>query len=208
MQSFTLEVPTAGVWWSLFDIYLVLGVLTAVVVFSILIYNVWKYREKNTSAPRDNKDRGKLGPVIIASVTLFVLFGLAYYTFGAISYMTIPPNQNGAMQIKVTAFQWGWNFTYPNGKSVLNELTVPANTTIVLNITSRDVFHSFGIPDFKVKADAIPGRYNALWFLAPQQGTFVIRCYELCGVGHSYMVGTLRVLDKQQFQQWYGVGGS
>lgn len=199
-----LQAPTTSEWWSLFNLYLVLGVLTAVIVFSILIYNVWKYREKNALARRDNKDRGRLGPVIIASVTAFVLFGLAYTTFSAISYMTTPPNQNGAIQIHVTAFQWGWNFTYPNGKSVLNELIVPANTTIVLNVTSRDVFHSFGIPDFKVKVDAIPGRYNTLWFLAPQSGNFVIRCYELCGVGHSYMIGTVRVLDKQQFQKWYG----
>jgi len=76
---------------------------------------------------------------------------------------------------------------------------------VILNITSADVFHSFGIPDFKIKRDAIPGRVNQAWFVAEQSGIFpeAIRCYELCGTGHALMMADLIIQSPDSFHDWY-----
>jgi cytochrome c oxidase subunit 2 len=113
-----------------------------------------------------------------------------------------PPN---AVYIHVLAYQWGWNFTYPNGRFALTNLTVPAGDTVILNITSRDVDHSFGIPSLAVKEDAIPGRVNQMWFQAPAVGfyRYAIRCYELCGVGHATMIGNLVSINQTAWASLY-----
>lgn len=192
--------PTTQTWWSLFDLYLGLGIFTAVIVFFLLLASL--IGRKKAGKTHVSDDRG-LVPVITAVLTAIVLFGLAFGTFNAIGYMTTPPSNDKVLTIKVTAFQWGWNFSYPSGFSSVNLLYVPVNRTIILNVSSRDVFHSLGIPDMKVKADAIPGRWNTLWFVAAKTGNYTIRCYELCGVGHSFMTATLVALSQADFDNWY-----
>jgi len=81
---------------------------------------------------------------------------------------------------------------------------VPVDTTVVLDVTSADVFHDFGIIQFKIKTDAIHGRTNTIWFIPYTPGNYTIQCFELCGTGHVGMIATLAVMNVTAFQNWYG----
>jgi cytochrome c oxidase subunit 2 len=149
-------------------------------------------------------DRGNPALAAILTALLVALFfGLTLNTFAVNAYLQNPPNDPSALRVNVVGFQWGWRFVYANGKDVISQLRVPIGTTVILNITSQDVFHSFGIPDFKIKRDAIPGRVNQAWFVADVIGIYTIRCYELCGTGHALMTADLLVLSQQGFTTWY-----
>ena len=203
--------PSAEHWQSLFSLYLLSAGIVAGIVFGLFIYYLVRYRRK-PGAP-DPDDAPKLGvmadrgnPALAAVLTALLValfFGLTLNTFAVNAYLQNPPNDPNAIRVNVIGFQWGWRFVYANGKDVVSQLRVPIGTTIILNITSQDVFHSFGIPDFKIKRDAIPGRVNQAWFVATAIGIYSIRCYELCGTGHALMTADLLVLSQQGFTTWY-----
>ena len=204
--------PSADAWYSLFNTYLTAAVVISVIVFALMIYVIIRYRSRGSAAVEepeyrigDSTDRGRPIVAIILVVTLGILFlGLTTSTFSVMEFMEEVPEDNPeALHVKVLAFQWGWRFTYPNGKSLTGELRVPAGVPVVLEITSQDVFHTFSIPAFKVKRDAIPGRVNYVWFEGKVAGEYTIRCYELCGVGHAKMLATLLVMEPDQFEIWY-----
>jgi cytochrome c oxidase subunit 2 len=125
-----------------------------------------------------------------------VLAGAAYASFIAIGVYNSPPhgwNDPSALHVNVTAQRFSWSFNCTVGCDVPAQLTVKAGRIVILNITSVDVFHSFGIPDLRVKSDGIPGKYNLVWFQVSTPGRYIIRCYELCGNGHAFMTATLLV---------------
>lgn len=123
-----------------------------------------------------------------------VLVAAGYESFSVIGLYENPPAGN-SIHVNVVGQRFFWNFTCasPCSSPTPGVLVVPHNTTIIMNITSIDVFHSFGIPALRVKADAIPGKLNTLWFSAPI-GTYRIQCFELCGNGHYTMIGKLIVV--------------
>lgn len=131
-----------------------------------------------------------------------VLGGAAFASFQAIGVYNNPPhgwNDPNALHVNVTAQRFFWSFNCTSGCGVAGVLTVKAGTVVILNITSIDVFHSFGIPDLRVKADAIPGKFNLVWFEVMTPGMCSatvpcrIQCYELCGPGHAFMIAKLIV---------------
>lgn len=203
--------PSAEQWQSLFTLYIISAVIVAGVVFALFFYFLVKYRRKR-GVP-DPQDAPKLGvmaergnPALAAILTALLValfFGLTLNTFALNTYLQQPPNDPNALHVDVIGFQWGWRFVYPNAKDIIGAMRVPLGTTVILNITSLDVFHSFGIPDFKIKRDALPGRVNQAWFVADAIGTYTIRCYELCGTGHALMTADLLVLSPQSFKTWY-----
>ncbi|MEM3670917.1 MAG: cytochrome c oxidase subunit II [Thermoprotei archaeon] len=208
-----LVAPTVSAWDSLYNLYLIFGVSAGTFVIGWMVYNVVRYRAKEPVRPGPlegrNERHSNRGAVLTAALTSTILLIAAIASFQVIGFYYNPPLNTPHMEITVHAFQWGWNFTYPDGYSTLDALYVPVNTTIILNVTSIDVFHSLGIPMFRVKADAIPGQWNMLWFSATQVGNFTeaIRCYELCGVGHADMVANLYVLGQPAFSSWYSEHG-
>jgi cytochrome c oxidase subunit 2 len=106
------------------------------------------------------------------------------------------------MVVYVTAKQWMWKFTYLDGRASMDTLTVPVGRPVELMMTSRDVIHSFYVPAFRLKHDVVPGRYYAMWFEATMPGTYDIDCAEYCGLDHSRMLGTVRVLDAADYAAW------
>jgi cytochrome c oxidase subunit 2 len=116
---------------------------------------------------------------------------------------SVPP---GSLVIKVTARMWMWSFEYPNGKTTDTVLYVPVDKPIEALIHSADVNHSFYLPAFRVKEDAIPGRTNHLWFYPDQVGEYIITCAEYCGMGHSFMQGKLIVMPQDKFNEWLNSG--
>lgn len=207
---------TADLFYQLFNTFSTLATIVAVVVFGLMTYLVIRYRAQDSrpepeDAPTLEKipqTRGHRRTAII-SVGLSSII-LSVLIFGTLSVTdqitTIPPqcdrthgNLGNCLYIQVTGFRFAWNFTYPNGLTIGN-LTIPTGRIVVLTITSKDVFHSFGIGDFRIKKDAFPGRSNAMWFIANDQGIHTIRCFELCGISHTFMTSKLVSVSQASFQ--------
>lgn len=202
---------TAEIFTSLFNTFLVLAIIVGAVVFGIMIYLIVRYREKESvpepeDAPTPGvvpRARGKPKTILISvSLSTIVLLFLIVGTFGAIDTLSTPPEQ-GTIRIKVTGFQWAWKFVYPNGYEKVGELRVPVGEVVILYVTSTDVFHNFGIIDFKIKTDAIPGRTNTIWFVANEPGEYTAQCFEFCGLGHAFMKAQVIVMEPKEFEVWY-----
>jgi cytochrome c oxidase subunit II len=120
----------------------------------------------------------------------------------------IPPTDH---VVEVTAKQFNWEMRYPgpdkkfdtdDDKVIENDLRVPVNTPIRVLLKSKDVIHSFFVPVLRLKQDAVPGRTIQAWFQATKAGTYEIPCAELCGFGHSGMLGHLTVYEPQDYEKW------
>ena len=135
------------------------------------------------------------------SVGLLGLF-LLFWFLGFHQFMRVTTPPADGMDVYVVAKQWMWQFAYPGGQTSLNRLYVPVNRPVRVLITSRDVIHSFYVPAFRLKMDAVPGRYTTLWFEASHPGTFDIYCAEFCGSGHSRMRGEVVALAPEDHDAW------
>ncbi len=204
---------TADLFYQLFNTFTALAIIVGVVVLGLMAYLVVRFRARaSTPEPDDAPRLGRIPQVrghlksVVISVTLssIVLGVLIFGTFTATDTITnIPPEcaqiPSPCLTIRVTAYRFGWNFTYPSdfeypidfaylsGKTLVSTLNLPTGTIVILEIVSKDVFHSFGIEGYKIKKDAIPGLRNKIWFIANEQGLDIVRCFELCGVGHAFM---------------------
>jgi len=161
----------------------------------------WMIRYRDRGEPTTPRIVGgpKIEAVIVGvPLAIFLIwFLIGYHDF---LYATTPPAD--AMDVYVTGKQWMWKFTYPQGPSSIGTLRVPLGKPVRLLITSRDVVHSFYVPDFRVKQDAVPGRYTQLWFQATELGPHPIECAEYCGLSHSTMDGSVEVMDPSDYQRW------
>jgi cytochrome c oxidase subunit 2 len=137
-----------------------------------------------------------------------VLITVASQSFATYSAYSTVPSSPTTIHINVVAHQFAWTFYYANGVVSEDVAYVPANSIVVFNVTSRDVYHQFGIPYFRVKTDAIPGRATPVWIQTTSAGNFTIQCFELCGAGHATMIGKLIVEDPATFNQWYTSTGT
>ncbi len=107
-----------------------------------------------------------------------------------------------AREYFVVGKQWMWKFQHPEGHREINTLHVPVGEPIKLTMGSEDVIHSFFLPEFRVKQDVIPGRYTTLWFEATRTGTFRLFCAEYCGGEHSLMIGSVVVMEPEEYERW------
>jgi cytochrome c oxidase subunit 2 len=169
-------------------------------------YFVIRYRRRSADVRAANPDAmARPHPIyeVGALVTLMVLF-LTWWVIGLGQFMRIRVAPPGAMSIYVTAKQWMWKFGYPEGARSISTLVVPTGRPVKLVMTSRDVIHSFFVPDFRVKEDVIPGRYTTLWFEVKAPGTYPILCSQYCGAGHSMMRGEVVALSPEDYARWLG----
>jgi cytochrome c oxidase subunit II len=104
--------------------------------------------------------------------------------------------------VYVVGRQWMWKLQHPDGQREINELHVPVGRPVRLVLGSEDVIHSFFVPDFRVKQDAVPGRYTSMWFEATKPGRYRLYCTEYCGTDHSKMVGWVVAQDPADHQEW------
>lgn len=192
----------------LFTTYLVIAIVVTVIVFGAVAIAVVLRRRKGPEPAGPEPVAGNL-PVEIAFATLFTLI-IAFVmvrTFSTGEKVDAHPAAD--QKVEVTAFQWGWRFTYPDagfaveGDSIDNpELVVPADRQVGFTLNSKDVIHSFWIPAERFKRDAIPGRTNRfnLVFNSPER-TFG-QCAEYCGLDHSTMGFDVTVLEPAEFDRW------
>ncbi|RKH86128.1 cytochrome c oxidase subunit II [Corallococcus sp. AB045] len=138
------------------------------------------------------------GLFIGVPLSLFLL----WFVLGFRQFVWVMSPPQDSLDVYVTAKQWMWKFTYPGGPSAIDTLVVPAGRPVRLLLTSRDVIHSFYVPDFRMKRDAVPGRYTDIWFEAPKPGRHLVLCAEYCGLDHSVMRGEVVVLSAGDFEAW------
>lgn len=126
-------------------------------------------------------------------------------------FWSFPDHDDAAVRVEVLAQQWAWTFRYPGADGrfdtaddlvTLDELRVPVNRAVYLQLTSKDVVHSFYLPNFRTKVDAIPGTITRLWFEPRETGVFEIACAQHCGMWHYRMRGEMMVLSAVDFASW------
>jgi len=176
-----------------FSLMLLLGITITMILFVV------KYRRSKHPEPSDIRGNWKLEVLwtVIPSI-----IALSMFYFGWSSYTGLRNVPEDAIEIQVIAQQFSWLFVYPNDKETENDLVVPLARPIRLNVTSLDVLHSLYIPAFRIKIDAVKGRYNYAWFLPDKLGSFFVQCTEFCGVGHSEMNATLRIVPMAEYEHW------
>ena len=207
------------VFQEIFTVFLVLGTVVGVVVIGYTLYNAYKYRDDGTDDEYE-EDRPELGEIpsgggggkklfVSFAISAVIVISLIVWTYGTLLYIESGPAeaQEDALEIQVEGYQFGWEFQYPNGHTAQNELRVPVDKAVRLKVTSRDVFHNFGIKEFRIKADAIPGETTDKWFVAEETGTYRAQCYELCGAGHSFMEAQVIVMEPSEYEEWYSNTG-
>ena len=187
--------------------FFILGVTAffALLVMVLVLYFAVKYRDDTglkVGAPITGSIPMEIGWSLIPFFVAMVIFVWATIVFFQI---VRPPDQ--ALEIYSTGKRWMWRFQHVGGHREINQLHVPVGRPVKITFTSEDVLHDLYIPVFRVKADAIPGRYSSIWFTATKVGEFHIFCAEYCGTRHSGMVGTVHVMEPEDYQEWLASGG-
>lgn len=184
----------------LFHFVLYLSIFFFFLVTGGSFWFAWKYRKKgeNKFTPGISHNTSlEIFWTIIPTILVFIIFIWGFKTY---LKMKIPPSN--AIEVKVTGQKWFWTFKYDKGATTTNELVVPVHKPIRLLMSSRDVIHSFFVPNFRVKMDVLPNRYTTLWFEAVEMGEFDLFCTEYCGTGHSEMIGKVKVMSDADYQNW------
>ncbi len=185
---------------ALFSFVFIASILFFVLVIGGALYFIIRYRRrKGDGYTPDYSHNTKLEVVwtVIPTILVFVIF---FWSFKTYLKMQVAPKD--AIQIKATGQKWFWQFDYPEGASSTGELIVPRGKPVQVLLSSRDVIHSFYVPNFRVKMDALPNRYTMAWFEATETGEYDLFCAEYCGTGHSKMLAKVRVVEPEEYQQW------
>lgn len=168
-------------------------------IFAAVLFCSVRYRRKRN--PVSTQIEGSTTLEIIWSV---IPLGLTMIMFlwGAQVFLDVARPRPGGLDIYVTGKQWMWKLQHPDGQREINELHVPVNTPVNLTMISEDVIHSFFVPEFRMKRDVVPGRYSRAWFEATEVGEYKLLCAEYCGTEHSQMIGTVHVLEHEEYERW------
>lgn len=193
----------------LYDVLLVVSVPIFVLVMTVAIYSVWKFRARpgdlGDGAPIHGNARLEVIWIAIPFVIVSVLAGYAW-----IVLRDIEEAAADTMRVNVTGQQFAWHFEYPDasGKRVTtDELVLPMGRQVEFKIRAADVLHSFWVPAFRMKIDAVPGQQTN-WVATPtRQGTFDVVCAELCGIGHATMRQKVTVVSQERFNAWLAKEG-
>ena len=186
----------------LYDVLLVPSVLVFVLVMAVVIYCVITFRAKPGDMGDGEPIHGNTRlEVIWVSVPFLMVTALAVY--GWVVLNDIEAKEPDQMVVDVRAQQFNWSFAYPKARGLRsNELVLPEGRQVELRVRSKDVIHSFWVPDFRLKTDGPPGITTKVRVTPSRRGRFPVVCAELCGIGHSTMRQTVRVVSPQEFDGW------
>ena len=195
--------------WLFHLIYYITGI-TAILVFATMLVFLVMYRDRPGRRARYTHGNTTLEIVwtVIPSLILVVLTFLSAPAWSRIKIQAPPASD---FVVHVTAKQFNWQVTYPgpdgqfgtaDDKTLLDEMHVPVNKVVHVHLRSQDVIHSFFVPNFRMKQDAVPGREIVQWFEATKTGKYELPCAELCGFGHSGMRGWIYVHTPDDYQKW------
>lgn len=177
---------------------LIAGLFALVVVF--MLYTLFVFRKRDGDDSEGEHFEGHTGLEIgwtVGPLILVVLFGF----FGIDTLATITRAEEDEFVVHVNGRQWTWEFCYDDKQA--QEMVIPVNKRVRLEMTSKDVLHSFWVPQFRVKQDLVPGQITTLRFTPTIVGNYKVECAELCGLSHYSMVGPVRVVEQAEFDQWH-----
>ena len=214
LQEAATPVMENIVWFHNFLFWLI--TIITLFVLALLVIVAVKFNAKANPVPSKTTHH-TLIEVAWTIIPVLILVGIAVPSFRLLFQELDIPKAD--LTIKATGKQWFWSYAYPdNGKfefdsllatdkqprllAVDNEVVVPVNKVIRVQVTGADVIHSFAVPAFGIKIDAIPGRLNETWFKATKLGMFYGQCSELCGKDHAFMPIAVRVVSDQDFATW------
>ena len=208
------------------DILVPIIVLITLFVAGLLIYVMIRFNEKSNPVPSRTTHNTML-EIAWTVIPVMILVFIAVPSFRLLTHQLVIPKP--AVTIKVTGNQWYWTYAYPKAKdgggfsfdsmikpkneinpakgdiwllSVDNDAVVPVGKVIRVLVTSSDVIHSFTVPAFGIRIDAIPGRMNETWFKAERTGTYYGQCSKLCGINHAFMPIVFHVVSEKAYQAW------
>ncbi|HIA43663.1 MAG TPA: cytochrome c oxidase subunit II [Gammaproteobacteria bacterium] len=227
-SDYNMRVGVTEVSKEIFDLHMLIMwicVWIGVVVFGIMFWSLWKYRKSSgaIAAKFDDHFWVEIAWTIAATV---ILVGMAIPSTSVM--IKAYDDTEGDVNIMVTGYQWKWQYKYledgvsffsnlatsqeeinnalPKGEFYLSEvdepLVIPINKRIRFLITGNDVIHSWWVPDFAVKQDAVPGFINTAWTIVPKPGIYRGACTELCGLGHAFMPIVVRAVEQEEYEAW------
>lgn len=207
------------IWFHDFLLWIITGIAALVLVLLVVVMVRFNSRANPTPS---RTTHNTLLEVFWTVIPVCILVVIAVPSFRLLFFQLNTPPAD--LTVKVTGKQWYWSYSYPdNGKfefdslmlqdkdrkpdqprllSVDNEMVVPVNKVIRVQVTGADVIHSFAVPSFGIKIDAVPGRLNETWFKATHEGMYYGQCSELCGRDHAFMPIAVRVVSEQAFTAW------
>jgi len=190
----------------LFNAVTAISIFFFVLITVALFYFVWKYRARPGHEARESAVHNQRLEITWTVIPLLIVVWIFWEGFTGFLNLQMPPEN--AYEVQVLGQKWKWLFTYPNGV-VDDNLHVPPDEPIRLVMTSQDVIHSLYIPDFRIKRDAVPGRYEREWFQALEPGEYQIFCAEYCGTSHSAMLSKVIVhRSRPEFDKWLADAGN
>lgn len=224
-SDYNMPVGATEVSQSIFDLHMLIFwicVVIGVIVFSIMFWSLWKYRKSKGAVAADFDDNFWLEVGWTVAATLVLVWMAVPSTQVMVEAYD---DAEGEINIMVTGHQWKWHYQYleddvgffsnlatsqeqingdiPKGEFYLREvdepLVIPINTRVRFLITGNDVIHSWWVPDFAVKQDAVPGFINTAWTNVPEPGIFRGACTELCGIKHAFMPVVVRAVEQEEF---------
>jgi cytochrome c oxidase subunit II len=170
-------------------------------VTSVLLYSVWKFR----AHPDDDSDGQPIHGHTGLEIWWTAIPAVLVTVIGVWSAVVLSQNEDatGAMRIDVTAQQFAWSFAYPEAGGVVStDMRLPIDQPVKLVLQAKDVIHSFWVPEFSQKQDAVPGIVTELVITPTKLGTYPVICTELCGLGHATMRSEVKVVSREEFDQW------
>jgi cytochrome c oxidase subunit 2 len=214
------------VWFHNYLLVIITGI--TIFVLGLLVVVIVRFNARANPTP-SRTTHNTLLEVAWTLVPVLILLSIAIPSFKYLFFQLNIPKAD--LTVKATGKQWFWSYAYPDSKfefdslmltdkerkakldkdpkadvprllSVDNEMVVPVNKVVVVEVTGADVIHAFAVPSFGIKIDAIPGRLNETWFKAEREGVYHGQCSELCGKDHAFMPITVRVVSEQAFAAW------
>jgi cytochrome c oxidase subunit 2 len=212
---------------TLYKLALYIGIAIFLLVEGTLIWSLVKYRARRggTAAQMRGNAPLEIGWTVGAAMILVLLTVVTFLyldeiesppasgpnglsasqaQFASVDQPNPPKSGGPILRIRVNGQQYLWRYDYPGGGQLFSyqEMVVPTDTTVVLELEASDVIHSWWIPKFGPKADAVPGYVNETWFKVPEEGTYSGQCAELCGAGHADMRAKVVAVSPEDFQAW------
>lgn len=188
---------------SLMKLMASIAIVFFAIIITLIIYIFVFFRRRRGETGEGLPIKGNTPLEIVWTVIpLAIVIALSVYAAGVLNKMNEPGPPQTELEINVLAFRFGWQFEYPEYNIRSFELGLPVERRVVLHMQSRDVIHSFWVPQFGPKKDVVPGMTTELRFTPIEIGQYTLECAELCGYGHSFMTAPVKVTSAEDFQKW------
>jgi len=191
---------------ALFVIWAVISIFFTILIAGLIVYFMARYRRKHPEEVGTNEEMAVWLEIAWSAIPLAI--ALTMFVWGTSVFFDLYRPPANAVEYTAIGRQWMWKIQHPEGQREINTLHVPVGQAVKMKLASEDVIHSFYIPAFRIKQDAVPGRYTSIWFQATRPGVYHLFCAEYCGAEHSKMIGSIIVMEPRDYENWLAGGAA